>query len=41
VTMCSSLVCLKHLRPKVDVALAPVIGFGHTMGHILNNMKMY
>jgi hypothetical protein len=41
VTMCSSLGCLKHLRPKADVALAPVTWVEHTRGHTVNNMKMY
>jgi hypothetical protein len=41
VTMYSSLGCLRHLRLKPDLALAPVTEFGCIMGCRVNNMKMY
>jgi hypothetical protein len=41
VTMYSSLSCLRHLRPKVDLALVPVTEFGHIVGCRVNSMKMY
>ena len=41
VTMRSSLDCLKHLRLKVNLSLAPVTEAGHTVGHTMNSTKMY
>jgi hypothetical protein len=41
VTMSSSLDCLKHLRPKANVALAPVTEVEHNAGHMVNITKMY
>jgi hypothetical protein len=41
VTMYSSLGCLRHLRLKADLALAPMTECGRIVGCMKNNMKMY
>jgi hypothetical protein len=41
VTMYSPLGCLRHLRSKADLALAPVTEFEHFVECRVNCMKMY
>jgi hypothetical protein len=41
VTMYSSLGCLRHLRPKTDLALALATEFEHIRGCRVNSMKIY
>jgi hypothetical protein len=41
VTMYSLLGCLRHLSPKVDLALAIATKFGHIVGCRVNSMKVY
>jgi hypothetical protein len=41
VTMHSLLCCLRHSRPKADLALALMTEFGHIAGCRVNSMKMY
>jgi hypothetical protein len=41
VTIHSLLDCLRRLRPKVNLALAPVTEARHTVGCKVNSMMMY
>ena len=40
-SLCLSLDCLKHLRPKGNASLDPVTGVEHTARHMVNSTKMY
>jgi hypothetical protein len=41
VTMHSLLDCLRRLRLKVNLALAPVTEAGHNVGYKVNSTKMH